>query len=329
MTAIDLSILLPAYNEAPNLAAVIDEVTATLAATSLEYEIVVVDDGSSDDTADVLAGIGAQFERLRWISFRRNCGKSEALQAGFALTRGAVVVLMDADGQDDPAAIPTLLGALDGGLDLVTGRRSHRNDRFVKRSTSKFYNWMTSRITGVPGRDFNSGLKAIGRELVDELDLYGELHRYIPVLAASSGFRVGEVDVPHRARLHGESKFGRARFWRGFFDLITVKFLTTYRTRPFHILGGVGLGCGTLGAALLVWMLIDKINGHAIGSRPALIAGVLFVLVGLQFASLGLLAELIVYRTRGVSVVRPVIASASARVDGEPGEDRSRVASAP
>ncbi|HEX4491666.1 MAG TPA: glycosyltransferase family 2 protein [Acidimicrobiia bacterium] len=327
MTSIDLSLLLPAYNEAPNLPAVVEEITTQLASTDLDYEIVVVDDGSSDGTIDVLADLGTRYERLRWLSFRRNSGKSEALQAGFALTRGKVVVLMDADGQDDPAAIPTLLAALDGGLDLVTGRRSQRNDRFIKRSTSKLYNWMTSKITGVPGRDFNSGLKAIRRDLVDELDLYGELHRYIPVLAASSGFAVGEVDVPHRARLHGESKFGRARFWRGFFDLVTVKFLTTYKTRPFHILGGVGLGCGGLGSLLLVWMLVDKLNGHAIGSRPALIAGVLFVLVGLQFASLGLLAELIVYRTRGVVVSRPVIA-ASARVDAG-AEDRSRVVSAP
>jgi dolichol-phosphate mannosyltransferase len=305
----DLSILLPAYNEAPNLPAVVEEITATLATTTLDYEIVVVDDGSKDDTAEVLAKLGVSYDRLRWICFRSNSGKSEALQAGFGITRGDVVVLMDADGQDDPGAIPTLLAALDGGLDLVTGRRSQRNDRFIKRSTSKLYNWMTARITGVPGRDFNSGLKAIRRDVVTELDLYGELHRYIPVLAASNGFRVGEVDVPHRARLHGESKFGRARFWRGFFDLITVKFLTTYRTRPFHILGGVGLGCGTLGGALLLWMLIDKLGGHAIGNRPALIAGVLLVLVGLQFASLGLLAELIVYRTRVSSSAAPVVAT--------------------
>ena len=167
---------------------------------------------------------------------------------------------------------------------------------------------MTARITGVEGRDFNSGLKAIRRDVVEELDLYGELHRYIPVLAASNGFRVGEVDVPHRARLHGESKFGRARFWRGFFDLITVKFLTTYRTRPFHILGGLGLACGVLGSGFLTWMLVDKLGGHSIGSRPALIAGVLLVLVGLQLASLGLLAELIVYRTRGPAA-RPAVSS--------------------
>jgi dolichol-phosphate mannosyltransferase len=308
VTSVDLSVLLPAYNEAPNLPAVVEEITATLASTGLDYEIVVVDDGSKDDTAEVLAKLGVTYDRLRWICFRSNSGKSEALQSGFELTRGAVVVLMDADGQDDPGAIPTLLGALDGGLDLVTGRRSQRNDRFIKRSTSKLYNWMTATITGVPGRDFNSGLKAIRRDVVDELDLYGELHRYIPVLAAANGFRVGEVDVHHRARLHGESKFGRARFWRGFFDLITVKFLTTYRTRPFHILGGIGLGFGTLGSALLLWMLADKIGGHAIGNRPALIAGVLLVLVGLQFASLGLLAELIVNRTRGPAT-RPVVAS--------------------
>jgi glycosyltransferase involved in cell wall biosynthesis len=311
MTApsIDLSVLLPAYNEAPNLPEVIDEITAVLAATDLTYEVLVVDDGSTDGTADLLEKLGAQFDHLRWVCFRRNAGKSEALRSGFELARGRTIVLMDADGQDDAGAIPTLLAELDGGLDLVTGRRSQRNDRFVKRSTSKLYNWMTAKITGVPGKDFNSGLKAIRKEVAEELELYGELHRYIPVLAASNGFRVGEVDVQHRARLHGESKFGRARFWRGFFDLITVKFLTTYRTRPFHILGGLGLGCGLLGSGLLTWMLVDKIGGHSIGSRPALVAGVLLVLVGLQLASLGLLAELIVYRTRGPSTTRPAVLS--------------------
>src|SRR5262245_55349627 len=235
MDAPDLSILLPAYNEAENLEEVVEELTAALTPNDVSFEIVIVDDGSTDDSVGVLEKCAKRFEQLRWIHFRRNAGKSEALQAGFELVRGQTVVLMDADGQDDPGAIPLLLAALDGGLDLATGRRATRNDRFIKRSTSKLYNWMTAKITGVPGKDFNSGLKAMRREVADELDLYGELHRYIPVLADASGFRVGEIDVPHRARLHGSTKFGRARFWRGFFDLITVKFLTTYKTRPFHI----------------------------------------------------------------------------------------------
>jgi glycosyltransferase involved in cell wall biosynthesis len=307
----DVSVLLPAYNEAVNLPEVLEEIVATLGPTGLTYEIVVVDDGSSDDSVAVLEKYSERFTELRWIHFRRNAGKSEALQAGFDLVRGRNVVLMDADGQDDPGSITKLLDALDGGLDLATGRRAQRNDRFIKRNTSKIYNWCTSKLTGVPGKDFNSGLKVMRRDVAEEIDLYGEMHRYIPVLAVANGFKVGEVDVPHRARLHGETKFGRARFWRGFFDLITVKFLTTYNTRPFHILGGLGLGLAAIGSGLLSWMFIDFLREVRVGGRPALTAGVLFVLVGVQLMATGLIAELIVSRTRTRDRRRPTI-SASA-----------------
>jgi Glycosyl transferase family 2 len=209
-------------------------------------------------------------------------------------------VLMDADGQDDPRQIPRLLAALDADdrLDLVTGRRAVRNDRFVKRTTSRLYNRATSLVTGVSGRDFNSGFKAMRRELATGLELYGELHRYIPVLAQWRGFRVGEVDVEHQPRRHGVSKFGRARFWRGFLDLITVKFLTTYTGRPFHLFGGLGLVMGLAGSGLLTWMLVERIMGEQVGTRPALMAGVLLVVVAVQMVMLGLLAELSVYLRR-------------------------------
>jgi dolichol-phosphate mannosyltransferase len=202
---------------------------------------------------------------------------------------------MDADGQDDPAEIPRLLTHLEAeGLDLVTGRRSVRNDRFVKRTTSKLYNGATARVTGVPGRDFNSGLKVMRRELAESVELYGELHRYIPVLAVWNGFRVAELDVEHHERRHGRSKFGRARFWRGFLDLVTVKFLTTYTARPFHLFGGLGFIIGLIGVGLLAWMAVERVMGHAIGTRPALQAGVLLVVVAVQMVSLGLLGELMV-----------------------------------
>jgi glycosyltransferase involved in cell wall biosynthesis len=232
---------------------------------------------------------------VRAVRLRRNLGKSAALQIGLREATGERIVLMDADGQDDPAAIPGLLRALDDGLDLVTGRRADRQDRFVKRSTSRLYNAMTARVTGVEGRDFNSGLKAMTHDVAESLELYGELHRYIPVLAAWNGFVVGEVDVNHRPRLHGETKFKKARFWRGFFDLVTVKFLTTYTGRPFHLFGGIGFGLSTIGSGLLAWLLFTKISGHAIGERPALLAGVILLLVGVQLLSVGLLAELIVH----------------------------------
>jgi glycosyltransferase involved in cell wall biosynthesis len=310
----ELSVLLPAYNEAPNLPEVLEELVTTLNGAGLSFEIIVVDDGSTDDSVDVLRKYTERFPELRWIHFRRNAGKSEALQSGFALCRGRNVALMDADGQDDPAALPKLLDALDDGLDLATGRRADRNDRFIKRHTSKVYNWVTAKMTGVPGKDFNSGLKVMRRDVIEEIDLYGEMHRYIPVLAVSEGFKVGEVDVPHRSRLHGDSKFGRARFWRGFFDLITVKFLTTYKTRPFHILGGLGLAFMTVGGGLLAWMFVDLIREVRVGGRPALSAGVLLVLVGVQLAATGLIAELIVSRTRQRERGHPAV-SASGGVD--------------
>jgi glycosyltransferase involved in cell wall biosynthesis len=311
----DLSVLLPAYNEAPNLPEVLEELVTTLNGAGISFEIVVVDDGSTDDSIDVLRKYSERFSELRWIHFRRNAGKSEALESGFKLCRGRNVALMDADGQDDPAAIPKLLDALDDGLDLATGRRATRNDRFIKKQTSKVYNWVTAKMTGVPGKDFNSGLKVMRRDVAEEIELYGEMHRYIPVLAVSEGFTVGEIDVPHRSRLHGESKFGRARFWRGLFDLITVKFLTTYKTRPFHILGGLGLAFITVGSGLLAWMFVDLMREVRVGGRPALSAGVLLVLVGVQLAATGLIAELIVARTqreRGHPAV-----SASGGVDPE------------
>jgi dolichol-phosphate mannosyltransferase len=214
---------------------------------------------------------------------------------GIEQIEGVFLALMDADGQDDPEELPRLLSHLDDqGIDLVTGRRSVRNDRFVKRTTSKLYNGATARVTGVPGRDFNSGLKVMTTELARSLELYGELHRYIPVLAVWNGYRVGELDVEHHERRHGRSKFGRARFWRGFLDLVTVKFLTTYTARPFHLFGGIGFVIGLVGAALLTWMLVERLLGEQIGTRPALQAGILLVVVAVQMVSLGLLGELMV-----------------------------------
>jgi dolichol-phosphate mannosyltransferase len=291
----DLSVILPSYNEAENLPAVVGEIVEALGATGLKFEILIVDDGSNDGTRRVAADLARSTEQVRALRLRRNLGKSNALQVGLREAVGERIVLMDADGQDDPNAIPALLHALDGGIDLVTGRRADRQDRLGKRSTSKLYNAMTARVTGVEGRDFNSGLKAMTSEVARSLELYGELHRYIPVLAAWNGFVVGEVDVNHRPRLHGKSKFKKTRFWRGFFDLVTVKFLTTYTGRPFHLFGGVGFAFSTLGGGLLGWLFFTKLTGHAIGERPALFAGVILLLVGVQLLSVGLLAELIVH----------------------------------
>jgi dolichol-phosphate mannosyltransferase len=297
-----VSVVVPAYNERPNLAELVPETVAVLAEAGLTFEMIVVDDGSTDDTAALMRE--HQVPEVAYLRLRRNAGKSAALSAGLARAKGEHVVLMDADGQDDPHEIPRLLAALEGdgdearAVDLVTGRRADRHDRFVKKHTSRLYNWFTNRVTGVSGRDFNSGLKAMRRELAQGLELYGELHRYIPVLAAWRGFTVGEVDVTHHERRHGTSKFGKARFWRGFLDLITVKFLTTYTLRPFHLFGGLGVVMGLVGSVLLGWMLVERLLGNQVGNRPALLTGILLVVVAVQMVSLGLLAELSVHLRR-------------------------------
>ena len=293
-----ISVIMPAYDEAENLAVIVPRTLDVLAQIPGHHEVLIVDDGSRDGTPELMSELRKTQPSVRYLRLRRNYGKSTALQAAFERAHGKIIVLMDADGQDQPEAIPDLLAALEGGLDLATGRRVERNDRFIKRHTSRLYNRVTSAVTGVEGQDFNSGLKAMRRDVMTPLVLYGELHRYIPVLANWSGFRVGEVPVEHKPRLHGASKFGRARFWRGFLDLLTVKFITTYTGRPFHLFGGLGIFFGVVGGALITWMLIVKIGGGAVGTRPALQAGILLMVVGVQLMSLGLIGELIVHFRR-------------------------------
>jgi glycosyltransferase involved in cell wall biosynthesis len=293
---VQISVVIPAYDEAESLPDLLVRLMPQLEAVASTSEVIVVDDGSRDGTAGVVRALGlpgVHVERLRV-----NRGKSAALRAGLALAKGDVIVLMDADGQDDPAELGRLVAALDDGLDLVTGRRALRNDRAAKVLPSRLYNWTTARVTGVPGRDFNSGFKAMRRDVARDLDLYGELHRYIPVLASWAGYRTGEIDVTHHPRVEGQSKFGAERFWRGLLDLVTVKFLTTYTARPFHLFGGLAALCGTVGMGLLTWMLVLRVSGEAVGSRPALATGVLLVVVAVQLASLGLIAELLVHLRR-------------------------------
>lgn len=287
-----ISVVLPSYNERENLAVLVPEILKVLAELDRDYEVLVVDDGSTDGTRTFIRTFGVP--EVRCLRLRRNSGKSAAVGIGLSRADGDVIVVMDADGQDDPREIPRLLEALDTSFDLVTGRRATRHDRFVKRHTSRLYNAVTRMVTGVEGRDFNSGFKVMTAEVARNLHLYGELHRYIPVLAAWQGFAVTEVDVNHRERFSGSSKFGLVRFWRGLLDLVTVKFLVQYRTRPFHLFGGLGLALGAIGSGVLTWMVISKLGGNPIGDRPALILGVLLVVVSVQMLSLGLIAELVV-----------------------------------
>ncbi len=287
-----ISVVLPAFDEADNLTDLLPALAAELGRLGRTWEVVVVDDGSTDGTRAAVEAL--DLAGVRCVRLRRNSGKSAALSVGLDEASGEVVVLMDADGQDDPTELGRLLAAIDDGADLVTGRRAVRHDRFVKRHTSRLFNAVTGWFTGVSGSDFNSGYKAMTAEVAGSLELYGELHRYIPVLAAWQGFVVTEVDVAHHPRRHGRTKFGPVRFWRGFLDLITVKFLTQYVARPFHLFGGIGILIGLVGTGLLVWMGVVRLTGGGIGDRPALIIGVLCVVVGVQMVSLGLLAELMV-----------------------------------
>ena len=290
--------ILPAYNEADNLPHVIPELASELAERFIDWEIVVVDDGSTDATVAVVHDLAATVPQLRCIRLRCNRGKSEALRTAFESVDADLIGLMDADGQDDPTEIDKLLAAIAEGYDLVTGRRELRHDRFVKRTTSRVFNWTTAKVSGIDGHDFNSGFKLMRGEVADSIDLYGEMHRYIPPLAQFAGFRSTEVDVNHRERIAGTSKFGASRFWRGFFDLVTMKFITTYDARPFHLIGGAGIGAGLLGSALLVWMAIEWIQGNSIGNRPALLTGVFLVIIAVVLLLVGLLAELTVYEHR-------------------------------
>jgi glycosyltransferase involved in cell wall biosynthesis len=239
-------------------------------------------------------------EGVSLLSSRRNRGKAAALKAGFgvALEDGATeIVMMDADGQDDPAELGRLLEAVNAGSDLVTGARLQRHDRFIKRHTSRLYNRVTGLLSRAPGRDFNSGFKMMRAEVARDVSpmLYGELHRYLTVVAFWLGYRVVEVPVQHHERMHGSSKYGLARFWRGFADLLTVRFLMSYEHRPSHLFGGVGALSFGAGGVILGYLTIVKLTGHPIGNRPLLLAGVLLALVGLQLVLFGLLAELVVY----------------------------------
>jgi len=297
-TSRSFSLIVPAFNEAENLASLIPEAAEALSELSDRWEILIVDDGSTDLTQEVLSRMHEEYPQLHCVVFHRNQGKSAALNAGFSSATGDIVVLCDGDGQNDPSSIKDLLAKFDEGTDLVTGRRLIRNDRFVKRVTSRLYNWTTSKITGVPGEDFNSGLKLMSRDVAEDLDVYGERHRYIPVLAYRSGFSVAEVDVIDRKRLHGETKFGVSRFWRGLLDLVTIEFLADYDSRPLHFFGGIGAILGSIGGALIVWMAILHFTGQGVGTRTALIGGVLMVITAVQLISLGLIAEFITHSGR-------------------------------
>src|SRR5438094_6530151 len=288
-----ISVVVPVHEEERTVALLFDELQAALDPLGQPWEAVFVDDGSTDGSFAALTRLHNLHDNVRVVRLRRNFGKAAALAAGFANAEGDVVVTIDADLQDDPAEIPRLLAKLDEGFDLVSGWKTRRRDPISRRLLSKLFNSVTSRFSGVRLHDMNCGLKAYRAEVVHGLRLYGELHRFIPVLAHYRGFRIAELPVNHRPRGHGRSRYGVERYLRGFLDLLTVSFIGRYRHRPLHLFGGLGLVLGLAGIAILVYLTVVKAMGHAIGQRPLLTLGVLLVVVGMQFFSLGLISEMI------------------------------------
>jgi glycosyltransferase involved in cell wall biosynthesis len=293
-----ISVVVPVRDEELTVEPLYDELARALAERGEPWEVVFVDDGSRDGTHATLARLHAGAPNVRVVRLRRNAGKAAALDAGFREVEGEIVVTIDGDLQDDPAEIPRLLAKLDEGYDLVTGWKTRRNDPLPRRILSRVFNTVTSRLSGVRLHDMNCGLKAFRVEVARELDLYGELHRFVPVLAHDLGFRVTELTVNHRPRRHGRSRYGMERYARGFLDLLTVTFMSRYRHRPLHLFGGLGLLLGTVGTGILVYLTIEKLTGEPIGKRPLLLLGVLLVVVGIQFFSLGLLSELVTSQHR-------------------------------
>lgn len=288
-----ISVVVPLLNEEHSLETLYEEIAAALEPLDEPFEVVFVDDGSTDGSMDVLTRLNAETTNVVAVHLRRNFGKAAALQAGFLEASGDVVVTIDADLQDDPAEIPRLLAKLDEGFDLVSGWKAQRNDPFPRRLFSRWFNWATAVVSGVRLHDVNCGLKAYRAEVLQGMRLYGELHRFIPILASYRGFRVAEIPVNHRPREHGSSRYGPERYMRGFFDLLSVTFMGRYRHRPLHLFGGVGLLMGAVGFIILLYLTMLWFWGHGIGQRPLLTLGVLLLVVGIQFVSLGLLSELV------------------------------------
>ncbi len=291
----DVGVVVPVYEEAASLATLAREIRSSCEAGELTFEVWFIDDGSRDDSwAEILRQREAD-ERFHGIRLRRNYGKSAALAAGFERVNARVVITMDADLQDDPGEIPSLVAAVDAGEDLVSGWKKFRKDPWTKTLPSRFFNLVTRIVSGIPLHDFNCGLKAYRLEVIKSVKIYGEMHRYIPLLAKWEGFtRIGERRVNHRSRRHGQSKFGFERYVRGCLDLMTVMFLTRFGGRPMHFFGSMGLLAFLGGFVISLWITMDKfVYDNPVGDRPSLLLGALLIMVGVQFMCTGFLGDLI------------------------------------
>ena len=303
----EISVVIPVYNEEDNVEPLIREITGVLAPLGKSYEIVTVDDGSRDRTYAALARLRKDEPSLKVIRLKRNFGQTAAMAAGLAHAHGDVVVMMDGDGQNDPADIPALLMKLEEGNDLVAGWRAERHDPFLsRRLPSMIANFLISWTTQVKLHDYGCTLKVMRQDIAQGLKLYGEMHRFIPAIAYERGARIAEIEVHHRPRLRGVSKYGISRTLRVILDLLTVKFLISYSTRPSHIFGPVGILSGLAGFIIGVYLCVEKFYyGLLIGGRPLLLLAVLLIFIGFQFVTMGLLGEMLA-RTYHESQDRPI-----------------------
>jgi glycosyltransferase involved in cell wall biosynthesis len=307
MKTLDLSIVVPIYNEAESIPYLLDAISNSVEQTGLTYEIICVDDGSNDGSTEVLKKATENRSSLKAIILRRNYGQTPAMAAGFTAASGRVIITLDGDLQNDPADIPLLLAKLEQGYDLVSGWRKNRQDDAITRLLpSKIANWLIGRITGVKLHDYGCSLKAYRGELIDDMNLYGELHRFLPALAYIEGAKITEIPVNHYARRFGQSKYGLGRTFRVIMDLLTIFFMKKFLTRPMHVFGFFGLIVTILGFLMGIYLTFIKLGlGQSIGDRPLLILCALLILTGVQLFSFGLLGELLM-RTYHESQKRPI-----------------------
>jgi glycosyltransferase involved in cell wall biosynthesis len=304
--SVDISVVIPLYNEEQSLAELSEKITAAI--DNYSFEIIFVDDGSTDSSWKVITELNQKSSRVQGIRFRRNYGKSDALQTGFEEAEGKFIVTMDADLQDDPQEIPALIEMLKDDYDLVSGWKKKRHDPITKTIPSRFFNAVTRFTTGIRLHDFNCGLKAYRKEVIDSIYLYGEMHRYVPLLAKWKGFdRIGEKVVNHHPRKYGKTKFGISRFLNGFLDLLTLLFVNRYMRQPMHFFGSMGVLFLIVGLGISGWLAYLKIFlNQSLSNRPLLFLGILLILLGVQFFSIGFLGE--IYNQGQVKQEKPGIA---------------------
>ena len=301
-----ISIIIPVFNESESIVFLIDEIVGVMAANKLNYELIVVNDGSKDDTHQVLKQLTLNITELSVICLRKNYGQTAAMSAGFDNSKGDIVITLDGDLQNDPKDIPKLIAEINNGYDLICGWRFHRKDKLINRKIpSKLANKLIAKVTGLKLHDYGCSLKAFKKEIIDDIKLYGELHRFLPVLANIEGARIKEIKVNHRSRKYGSSKYGIDRTFRVLMDLLTVWFMTKFLTRPMYGFGFVGIISIMFSLAMSSYLLVLKIMGEDIGNRPLLMFSLILGIAGVQLFSFGLLSELLI-RTYHESQGRPI-----------------------